>query len=575
MTSAEPKPFVIDPNNWVHHRNHNQEFAYLVENINVIDHGEFDAAARRALKEAERHGESQERPAALALQRCRRGGKTFMLYAVASKLSFLTDSDTHVLFVSLNNDTPYEVDEKPLDAILARIAYEYSGASGPFYKFVEMYRNYDSVENWLENKKVILLIDELNVVSPDADGYWKMTKFLNLLVNRQGSALIYSTHLRDTKDLLRNRGRDADIAALSMRRHVWLSIPRIVNEECLLGLNRTPFKQPSFWCAVLRGRLPALMIQSQDAIEEYGNGIFGAEATDEDRTGSLAAVITGNISNLPNQRRAFRAYSYMSERYKSDYGQEPKFAWPPFLVAQKGVLGKDCTSLCSSLEDPSIDEAKAFEALVQLAVLVRLMSAQHHYLVPSSQLVTESNSYKSTEIIHLHERNKSIPDILEAVTIEFKRRPQTLQVVAVPFYSSFPLYDFFVLHREDKTWKIAAGYQCKQGTERPTEIASPIVPLSVWVEGKCRKYRVSTAGNRVPVDNVLGWEILGTNRQNEMLGVSISEALPEEQAKFEKCCPAAMESSSNRDCLHSSNFGSFGSSEDSTPPLKKHRSQEQ
>jgi hypothetical protein len=51
----------------------------------------------------------------------------------------------------------------------------------------------------------------------------------------------------------------------------------------------------------------------------------------------------------------------MSERFTD--GQEPRFAWPPFLISQSDVLGKDCSSLRTSLEDPMIEEAQAFEAL--------------------------------------------------------------------------------------------------------------------------------------------------------------------------------------------------------------------
>jgi hypothetical protein len=54
-------------------------------------------------------------------------------------------------------------------------------------------------------------------------------------------------------------------------------------------------------------------------------------------------------------------------------GTQPRLAWPPFLIAQEAVLGKDCTLLRERLEHPIIDEAKAFGALTQLDVLVRLL----------------------------------------------------------------------------------------------------------------------------------------------------------------------------------------------------------
>jgi hypothetical protein len=85
-------------------------------------------------------------------------------------------------------------------------------------------------------------------------------------------------------------------------------IPRIGNENYVRGLLREPAtrRQPSFWCAVLRGRLPALVVQPQSIVDRYANdsgGIFGDSSLDQERALVLAAVVTGDISRLPNQQR--------------------------------------------------------------------------------------------------------------------------------------------------------------------------------------------------------------------------------------------------------------------------------
>ena len=215
----------------------------------------------------------------------------------------------------------------------------------------------------------------------------------------------------------------------------------------------------------------------------------------------------------------------MSERFKTL--RKARFAWPPFLISQEAVLGKDCGSLRTSLEDPSIDEAKAFEALTQLAVLVRLLSAQHHELVPINTAIPDGGSFEATEILHVTQSATTIADVIEAVKIEFSKRPNVLQVVAVPYFASFPVYDFFVLHRTDGVgWEIAAGYQCKQGNEYPSEEASLSVPLSIWIEGKCRNYRVVEDGAHLQRHVRRGWTMLGESGQLSVLGVSVSEALP-------------------------------------------------
>jgi hypothetical protein len=132
--------------------------------------------------------------------------------------------------------------------------------------------------------------------------------------------------------------------------------PPIVNEDCLHGLLKNPVIEASFWSAVLRGRVPALVLQDTQVIEEYTEGIDLDQDNVEERVRCLKAVITGDIENLTNARNTFRAYSYMSERFT--FGDDkPKFAWPPFMVAQINVLGKDYRQLYETLQNPCKDSA--------------------------------------------------------------------------------------------------------------------------------------------------------------------------------------------------------------------------
>ena len=276
----------------------------------------------------------------------------------------------------------------------------------------------------------------------------------------------------------------------------------------------------------------------------------------------------------------FKAYSYMSERFTHSTSDSPSFAWPPFLVSQFDVLGKDCGSLRTALEDPLIEGAKASGALTQLAVLVRLLTAQHHDLVPHHRNIPAGGSFHATEIFHVEHTVTTIAGVVETVKCAFSNRIHVLQVVAVPYFASFPTYDFFVLHRNDDGWVIAAGYQCKQGHEHPSEDALPELPLSVWIEGKCRKYRVRQGGTHAPTCTVRGWILLGESAQVMMLGVSVSEALPAESPVARDpneygCCSAEQEwGAKNNPSASSPN--SSAASEDSQeqqkqPALKRAR----
>jgi hypothetical protein len=88
----------------------------------------------------------------------------------------------------------------------------------------------------------------------------------------------------------------------------------------------------------------------------------------------------------------------MSERFVAANSNNPLFAWPPFMVAQPDVLGKNYPYLRAPLENPQVDEARAFAALTQLSVLVRLLSGQPHHLAPSNPFV--ENSFTGTEMLH-------------------------------------------------------------------------------------------------------------------------------------------------------------------------------
>ena len=92
-------------------RNFQGEYDGLLRNVNAVNHGEFERAVDSLLEQAATTvDQGENRAAALAIQRCRRGGKTFMLHAVASMLqkdSRVTDSGMIVLFVSLNSLSGY------------------------------------------------------------------------------------------------------------------------------------------------------------------------------------------------------------------------------------------------------------------------------------------------------------------------------------------------------------------------------------------------------------------------------------------------------------------------------------
>jgi hypothetical protein len=123
-------------------------------------------------------------------------------------------------------------------------------------------------------------------------------------IEQKGCAILYSTHQRNTADLLRGRhAGNGDSLNLSKPFHKWVSIPRLHMEMCLRGLEKDPSEQPTFWCAVLRGRLPSLAFLDAEDIRSYAHGVLGNVSNLEpERQSCLAAVITGKIDHQLNER---------------------------------------------------------------------------------------------------------------------------------------------------------------------------------------------------------------------------------------------------------------------------------
>jgi hypothetical protein len=79
----------------------------------------------------------------------------------------------------------------------------------------------------------------------------------------------------------------------------------------------------------------------------------------------------GDISSLTRASERFRDHAFNDALF---------FVWRPFVAAYLSVLRKSYHLLRGSLENPTIEVAKTFEALTQLVVLVQLLSKQSHTL---------------------------------------------------------------------------------------------------------------------------------------------------------------------------------------------------
>jgi hypothetical protein len=119
--------------------------------------------------------------------------------------------------------------------------------------------------------------------------------------------------------------------------------------------------------------------------------------------------------------------------------------------SQADGTGKDYRRLRATLEDPDMDEPKAFEAVDLLAVLVRILSEQkQHALVvppPNSDILAAGRAFEATEMVPIRKIMTTMEDIIHAVSARHSHLPQVMQAVAIPTVVSVKTYDFFLLHK--------------------------------------------------------------------------------------------------------------------------------
>jgi hypothetical protein len=83
-----------------------------------------------------------------------------------------------------------------------------------------MYDDFGALNDWLSDNKVILLVDELNTLLVSSDRYIDMCALLDRLAGAEGSALIYSTHQRATKHLIKGPKAWTPVVSYHSRAHV-------------------------------------------------------------------------------------------------------------------------------------------------------------------------------------------------------------------------------------------------------------------------------------------------------------------------------------------------------------------
>jgi signal recognition particle subunit SEC65 len=149
------------PRNASHSRDYTAEFRLLPNQLNVVNHSEFESAVAKVKRQAEVEDDVYpdfQKATVLAVQRCRRGGTTSMLHKIAAQISTELPLNSRVVFIYLNSVSTYDSFENAYTAILSRIVWELSGRPSTFRLFRRSFTDFREIDNWLEQAKVILIL---------------------------------------------------------------------------------------------------------------------------------------------------------------------------------------------------------------------------------------------------------------------------------------------------------------------------------------------------------------------------------------------------------------------------------
>jgi hypothetical protein len=325
----------------------------------------------------------------VALVRCSRGGKTRSMMELVKEIR-KQDSTYGIMYVTLNTATPLKLTEQqdPVTELCVRIAFAALKDRKPhdrkeFLQFCQTNTIDEAwVEKWLNGKKCILFIDELNLLQRKIDK--PLASFLksNFLLE-SGRGLVFSSHVASLSTLMSSE---------SNRQVITIPLPIIPSLKEARDTLSMPALSPQD--ALFLGLMPGLIVERKHgraptqrrvtAITDYVGTLQlnGPQALKKVRI-LLSTLLTGSVSCVDSL-----LHELMTADLTND--NEVILRWVPFhMVAVIQEVSQNCLYLPGHMHSclqgianlfekfgaSKWESGDAWEALFLIALIVRCQTA--------------------------------------------------------------------------------------------------------------------------------------------------------------------------------------------------------
>jgi hypothetical protein len=481
----------------------------------------------------------------MALVRCSRGGKTRSLRELGFKLK-KERPEAAVIFVSFNHFSPLQEWEQvdPLGALCRRIAFAASSdqsESHQYNEFCQMDVKSDHILKWLANTPCVLLIDELNNISPRVDDAMKsLVSFLtqNFLTPRD-RYFVFSSHLVETTrkwesyfSTISHSSRKVIVQPLPLAPSLiqiatafnwWTISPTIVLYCGLIPAMLRMYRQEEM--SVIKQHLPS---SKRDAVIQLciDSGLVNDS--------SVKWLLASFFSNIPSNE------SMPPLRPLMDFDSRNE-VWIPFHLITvlrefarytSPGLERIVRHIANLLDDALLHSktrrGDGWEALFQSVLLIRLLSNSFHSGLCLLPLPLEE--YKDCHISHNELLNgKNRLDQITSINSLVANIGTPLKFPAIAVYSptnaKFVDYDLVLALFDKNQVRTLFGYQLKKGKVRPGDTikqgvknrTSPLLNRHFWIRGIPSQTTESRRDK---------WTLVNENDIKEFFGASGSSWIP-------------------------------------------------
>ena len=460
----------------------------------------------------------------VVMSRMSRGGKTTVLLNLFERLK---DLDTYLpIFISFNSNTQFRhrADETHEHAILRRIAVQFmTTQTDDFNINIDSKVLLEYIAEQSVDKKVVLIIDELNRLSTNIDeaaANLLRSEFLDM----KNRYLVISTHVPLDLEATHNSAtvigkRSSSEYPASDRGTYVVHMPVSTNLADLRQMSPdcralTPFE------AVFYGFIPSLIYSIKggqlNTMERVAHFRSRSNQPDISVESFLDMVLSG-VGTI--QLSSFLGFGTAVADGKIQF---PLCYIHAILVIWFGQ--NYFMRLYKSIEiyGSTVGTGLDWETVVQYAVMMRCVLACECEQYNGPFDILPPRKKPKFLYIEVPGEIRTIEDMIDYVKSRVCHHNYPILALVKPMFASFPMFDGFVwYHQPHEDLEIAPmemkiGFQCKLGNEGASQLIPDYIAKGVLVRGK-------PSGTSFQKDK---WEYMNAEEIDELVGFSLKPLIP-------------------------------------------------